>query len=215
MTSRTVTGTVYRTTGTPWESAVVYFRLAKGSYTPETQYPKDTVYCVTDSLGRLTHSDGTVTTLGISLWCNEEGIVETTYECILPDKEVFSFTLSVGMDSVDLSILRNYGVLINHARIRSYFSFGDVSPVVIAPNFTGLLYSTSIIIRKPFNGLAFVSLGDAVDRQRLIASDCVDVGISAQYQTFPDHEYTNTDILLTISIDGATTEGTGIVILEI
>jgi hypothetical protein len=85
----------------PWRSVNVEFALAKGSFTDETQYPPESVMVETNEDGEFS----------VSLWCNEEGKVDTYYEVSIDGRERFPITIPVGVGDLEISILRESFIL--------------------------------------------------------------------------------------------------------
>lgn len=108
MTIRKIVGVIETPNGTPWINAQGVIRFS-GSYTPTTQYPGFTLSYITDYLGRVKLPNSPE--LGINLWCNEEGDIDSFYTFVLPDGNEFKFSLPVGNEDIPLSALRTNGFI--------------------------------------------------------------------------------------------------------
>ena len=98
------------------------------------------------------------------------------------------------------------------------FSFGDASPSTIKALPAGAtVLRAHIVIQTPFNGVgASLKLGDALIRDRLIATSQVDPYFAADFETNPCVAYTvATQILLTIVPGAGCTQGSGYILLEV
>lgn len=98
-------GRVTRTDGTPWRNAKVSFRRCRGTHTPTSQFPPDTIIAHTNQDGDLYSVSGDILISGVYLWCNAEGFSFTPYVCNLPN-DAFEFKLPIGTTPITLSELR-------------------------------------------------------------------------------------------------------------
>lgn len=91
---RTVTGTLYRTTGEAWEDATIVFELRKGGFTVDDFVPPTRVETVTGDDGEWEQD----------LWCDDDSLIETAYAVKLPNDHLWSvFSLPYG-DGTDISL---------------------------------------------------------------------------------------------------------------
>lgn len=81
--SRTVTGTARHADLTPWSGARVTIYLRDGSITEEGTFPPDGLSTTTDENGAWS----------LSPWCNEDGLVRSSYLCVAPGSRTVEFTL--------------------------------------------------------------------------------------------------------------------------
>lgn len=100
MSNRVVKGTIKRGT-TPLNSGVVKFKLTPGSFTETETYVSFSTEVVTNEVGEFE----------VELWCNEEGEIGSVYECTLPDNDKFIFVLPVGEADINITTLRQSGVI--------------------------------------------------------------------------------------------------------
>lgn len=93
---------VTRVDGTPWKRGIVSFLIVNGSFTNTDQFPGNTPIKVKlNDLGENT----------ITLWAEDEGELETEYQCSLPNEETFNFSIPIpGLTFYELSWLRLNGV---------------------------------------------------------------------------------------------------------
>ncbi len=95
---RIVTGKVLSPSGNPRKGSVKF--EFTGSFDNTAQYP---TFTETIKL----NFDGT---FSVPLWVNELGESESSYNCVLPGGDSFSFTLPIGSAAVDLGVLRERSV---------------------------------------------------------------------------------------------------------
>jgi hypothetical protein len=93
---------VTRVDGTPWKRGIVSFSIINGSFTNTDQFPGNAPIKVKlNDLGENT----------ITLWVEDEGELETEYQCTLPNGETFNFNIPIpGLLNYELSWLRLNGV---------------------------------------------------------------------------------------------------------
>lgn len=96
---RRVKGFIRTSEDLPWEGAVITFALIGGSYDQTASYPVHSQVLIADDAGFFS----------CELWCNEGGLAASTYRCSVNSKDIFTFTLPVGTDDIDLSVLRALG----------------------------------------------------------------------------------------------------------
>jgi hypothetical protein len=93
------------------------------------------------------------------------------------------------------------------------FAWGDASPRTIATALAGkLVYGVEIHISDAFDGAgASLTVGDAAQPDRLMATHQIDPSAVGAYETSPSHRYgSNTALLLTITPGGGATAGAGL-----
>lgn len=95
MTIVTVTGTILKPDGTPWENAAVKFRLHPGSQINDQLFPSNKLTVRTDEYGDF----------AIDLWANDEGDFSSEYSVQLPSGETHEFILPEGDESQELTDL--------------------------------------------------------------------------------------------------------------
>jgi hypothetical protein len=227
MTYRYVTGTIKNTNSVPWVG-VVYFTLVNRSYTTSAQYPSSTQAVTLDETGSFREL----------LWCNEEGEKASYYIVRLPDSSTFNFTLPVGTSDIDLSLLEigginpqepQYVTLLTFLEayinaqigqsgagvISNQFSFGDASPKILAPNFTGNIRTAGLIIQTPFNVNSRIGIGTPTQPYLLFDSlvPLTEIGTFEQYPSVRLSVAVN--IVATIQPGFGSTQGSGAIFLEI
>lgn len=98
------------------------------------------------------------------------------------------------------------------------FAYGDASPSRLFTLPAGkTVFTVIVVIQQRFNGTgATLKVGDAVDDDRLMATNQNDPTVIAEYETNPGYTYsTPTDLLLTINPGSGATNGSGYVLIEI
>lgn len=96
---RRVTGIINHLQDIPWQGAKIDFSLRQGSYNQFGFYPEDKISMITNESGFF----------AVDLWCNADGITPSFYDCVINNKESFSFTLAAGTGDIDLSVLKSTG----------------------------------------------------------------------------------------------------------
>lgn len=88
--------------GSPWKRGIVTFLIVNGSFTNTDQFPGNAPIKVKlNDLGENI----------ITLWAEDEGELETEYQCALPNGETFNFSIPIpGLLNYELSQLRLNGV---------------------------------------------------------------------------------------------------------
>lgn len=112
LTTRLVVGKIYKANGDSVKSSKVLFKLLNSSFTYENQIVKSQIIASVDDQGNLyTLDDEGVVIPGVKLWSNENGGIDSHYVCYLPGNESFKFTLPNGTNSIELSVLRQAGII--------------------------------------------------------------------------------------------------------
>jgi hypothetical protein len=97
------------------------------------------------------------------------------------------------------------------------FSFGDASPLtILVAKANQLVRTVTILILTPFNGgNPLLSIGDAVNAERLFPSTSVDpTDGNTEWEYNPSYRYgASTPILLSITPDGST-QGSGFIYIK-
>ncbi len=138
-----VTVRVARANTLPWKKGKVKFYLLTGSYTNTHQIPGTESATITSTLDD--NGEDIVT-----LWAEDTGIIETSYLCILPNGESFTFNIPVpGLTSYELSVLRQLGQTIqnpNYSTVIDYINNYLESGVISSggSNITFLTYTQSV-----------------------------------------------------------------------
>lgn len=106
-------------------------------------------------------------------------------------------------------------IIWENAENKLNFSYGDATPAEILTVSAGeTLTEVSVAIYTTFNGVATLTVGDSGDISRLFPSPSVDLATPGVYTVFPVYTYgASTTINLYLTIDGATTQGSGAVFL--
>jgi hypothetical protein len=223
-TYRYVTGKLLNPNSVPLVGSV-YFTLVNRSYTNQTEFPSNTIPTDLDELGNFR----------VRLWCNEEGERNTFYVARFPDKSTLNFTLPVGTSDIDISLLETAGTNPSDPQyqtmltfleayiqteigtsssgiIKIPFAFGDASPKLITPGFTGIVRTAGIVLQTSFNVGASLQIGTQSQPGGLFNATIQDVGT---YEAYPGLSFSATDLYLTLGLGFNTTQGSGIIYLEV
>jgi len=92
MATRTVTGTVLESDGTPWVGGAIIFELEEPTFNASNTFPSYSVSATTNSLGAFS----------VTL----EAGLDQRYRCTLPDNSSFNFALPSGAGAVSIEGLR-------------------------------------------------------------------------------------------------------------
>lgn len=98
------------------------------------------------------------------------------------------------------------------------FAFGDATPAQVCLAGAGkTIFSIMLVVFEPFNGTdPALTIGDAADPDRLMTAADNDPATAATYQTHPGYAYPgDTNVLLSISPGAGTTQGSGLIYIEI
>jgi hypothetical protein len=100
MGQRLVRGSV-RKPDSAWGGVRIVFTLLSNSFSSSAQYPVSAAIVEADE-----HGD-----FSVSLWANEEGEIPSRYSCRIDETETFEFTVPVGVGELQLSLLREAGIV--------------------------------------------------------------------------------------------------------
>jgi hypothetical protein len=98
------------------------------------------------------------------------------------------------------------------------FAYGDATPAVLMTVPAGkLIYRVGLHIKEPFNGVgASVTIGDAVDTDRLMSTTQNDLTQVGSNETSPAYAYgTDTQITLSVVAGAGASTGAGLISLYI
>jgi hypothetical protein len=101
---------ILSTANVPYVNGKGTISLLDNSYTASTSYLISTVHYATDNLGRI-FDPLTPTQTGITIWCNAESTNQSRYRFTYPDNRFFDFSLLPGNSEINISALRDQGVL--------------------------------------------------------------------------------------------------------
>jgi hypothetical protein len=101
---------ILSTANIPYVNGVGKIILLDNSYTATASYLISTIYYATDNLGRI-FDPLTPLETGITIWCNAESTNQSRYRFTYPDNRFFDFSLLPGNTEINISTLRDQGVL--------------------------------------------------------------------------------------------------------
>jgi hypothetical protein len=124
--------------------------------------------------------------------------------------------LSVGTQGQILAVNNNTPTWVDSGSVSIPFTYGDATPknlIVVPAN--AIITEVSIIITTPFNGTAgSLTIGDAVQFNRLMDSSDNTVYVAGTYSVDPGYKYNSSTQLLLFITPGTSSAGSGVILIN-